>query len=403
MNDIHQFPEIDSALEQIQSHIPKGVIVVGMSGGVDSAVSAALLKAKGYDVIGLFMKNWDDEQECSAEADARDVARVASIIGIPFYTVSFAKEYWEEVFEHFLQNLRDGLTPNPDILCNREIKFHKLLEKSLSIGGNGLATGHYAANHYDGREFSLARPCDTTKDQTYFLYTASQQTLAKTIFPLSGLKKTDVRKIANVFQLPVAEKKDSTGICFIGERKFRDFLKPYLGITPGAMVSPDGTVLGTHQGIAYYTIGQRKGLKIGGQGDAWFVVGKDVENNRLLIAQGADHPALYADDLIAKEIHWISGNPPLFPFRCTAKIRYRQADQPCVVTQGEGDTVHVLFDHPQRAITPQQAVVFYDGEVCRGGGFIQRRGPSYFETGRSLEKNHTAGNLGTLISDPYER
>ena len=369
------FQEIDSALEHVHTHIEQGLVVVGMSGGVDSAVSAALLKAKGYDVVGLFMKNWEETsgQECSSEADARDVAQVAKVIGIPFYTVNFTKEYWEEVFEHFLQELKEGLTPNPDILCNREVKFKKLLEKALGIGGTALATGHYAANRCTPDTYLLERARDPTKDQTYFLYTATQASLSKTIFPLSHLKKVEVRKIAKALSLPVAEKKDSTGICFIGERKFKDFLQPYLGNTPGEMRTPDGTVVGTHCGLPYYTIGQRKGIGIGGQGEAWFVADKDVEKNRLIVVQGSDHPSLYANALIAKEPHWISGQPPALPVRCTAKIRYRQPDQPCLVTQGHNETLVITFDSPQRAITPQQAVVFYDGDVCLGGAFIQGR------------------------------
>jgi tRNA-uridine 2-sulfurtransferase len=375
------FQKINSAIEQIHTHIEQGLVVVGMSGGVDSAVSAALLKAKGYDVVGMFMKNWEDDasQECPAEADARDVAQVAKIIGIPFYTVNFTKEYWEGVFEHFLEELKQGLTPNPDILCNREVKFKKLLEKAIGIGGSALATGHYAATRRSSEAYMLERACDQAKDQTYFLYTATQASLSKTIFPLAHLKKTEVRDIAKALSLPVAEKKDSTGICFIGERKFRDFLQPYLGRTPGDMKTLDGNVVGTHCGLPYYTIGQRKGIGIGGQGDAWFVAGKDIANNCLLVVQGANHPALYADTLIAKEIHWISGQQPSLPLRCTAKIRYRQPDQPCVVTHGQNGTLFVSFDSPQRAITPQQAIVFYDGPVCLGGAFIQERGPSYFE------------------------
>lgn len=381
------FQKIDAALDRVHTHLPPGRVVVGMSGGVDSAVSAFLLKAKGYDVVGLFMKNWEDTsgQECPAEADARDVAEVAKIIGIPFYTVNFTKEYWDEVFEHFLQELKEGLTPNPDVLCNREVKFKKLLEKALGIGATALATGHYAGNRYDGHTHLLERSFDEAKDQTYFLYTATQSTLSKTIFPLSHFTKSEVRSIAKTLHLPVADKKDSTGICFIGERKFRDFLQPYLGITPGDMATPDGWILGQHQGLHYYTIGQRKGLGIGGQGDAWFVAEKDVKNNRLLIVQGEDHPALYADALIARQVHWISGSSPSFPLKCTAKIRYRQSDQLCTLTQKDQDTLAVHFDAPQRAITPQQSIVFYDGTTCLGGGFIQQRGPSYSEMGKSVQ------------------
>ena len=344
--------------------------MVGMSGGVDSSVGAALLKAKGYDVVGLFMKNWEEADSCPAEADANDVAQVAQIIGIPFYTVSFAKEYWDEVFALFLEELKAGLTPNPDVLCNREVKFKRLLQKSLSIGGTALATGHYAANRKEGEEFFLERAFDDTKDQTYFLYTATQDSLSKTVFPLANLTKKEVRQIAALLRLPVATKKDSTGICFIGERKFRDFLKPYLGTTPGPMITPEGREVGTHEGLSYYTIGQRKGLAIGGKGEAWFVVSKDVANNQLVVVQGADHPALFRNSLNAHHVHWISGTPPQFPYRCTAKIRYRQPDQPCVVEANADGTLNVIFDTPQRAITPQQSVVFYNRQTCLGGGFI---------------------------------
>lgn len=376
--------ELDTILNTVHSHIPAGRVVIGMSGGVDSSVSAYLLKAKGYDVIGLFMKNWEESNghECSAEADARDVAQVAKIIDIPFYTVNFTKEYWEEVFEHFLKELKIGLTPNPDVLCNREVKFKKLLEKALSIGGCALATGHYARNRKNESSFNLERAYDETKDQTYFLYTATQETLSKTIFPLSDLLKVDVKKIARTLGLPVADKKESTGICFIGERKFKEFLKPYLGICPGDMKTPDGRIVGKHQGLHFYTIGQRKGLGIGGQGEAWFVAGKDVKNNLLIVVQGETNPALYADYLTVQEVHWIGTSPYSFPLRCTAKIRYRQPDQPCLVEQDPNGTVMVHFDKPQRAITPQQSVVFYSGSVCIGGGFIQERGPSYFEMGK---------------------
>ena len=361
---------IDAFLDRVPCPIPKGLIVVAMSGGVDSSVTAALLKAKGCDVAGLFMKNWDEGDFCTAEADANDVAQVARIIEIPFYTVSFAKEYRDEVFARFLEELKAGLTPNPDILCNREVKFKRLLQKSLSIGGAALATGHYASNVRRGEEFFLERPLDDTKDQTYFLYTATQDTLSKTLFPLANLTKKEVRHIAERLRLPVAAKKDSTGICFIGERKFRDFLRPYLGVTPGPMTTPEGIVVGTHEGLAYYTIGQRKGLAIGGEGAAWFVAQKDVENNRLIVVQGADHRALFASSLNAKSTHWISGTSPQLPCRCTAKIRYRQPDQPCIVEEGPDGTLKVSFDAPQRAITPQQSIVFYHGSTCLGGAFI---------------------------------
>ena len=359
---------IDWALERVEKPRSRGLVVVGMSGGVDSAVSAALLHHLGWDVVGLFMKNWEEEGACTAEEDARDVARVADSIGIPFYTVSFSKEYKESVFSSFLEDLKKGLTPNPDILCNREVKFKHLLEKAISIGGESLATGHYASCHEHNGIYSLHRAADETKDQTYFLYTATQASLSKTVFPLAQLRKSEVRKVASALKLAVAEKKDSTGICFIGERKLREFLKPYLGYTEGGIVTTEGEVVGTHIGLAYYTIGQRKGMGIGGRGEAWFVVGKDLEKNQLIVAQGANHPALFASQLVAKEPHWI-GEPPRFPLSCTAKIRYRQTDQACSV-EGDDNRLHVRFETPQRAITPQQSIVFYDGDTCLGGAFI---------------------------------
>ena len=363
---------IDAFLDRVPCHIPTGRIVVGMSGGVDSSVAAALLKAKGYDVVGLFMKNWEETGPCPAEADANDVAEVAKILDIPFYTVNFAKEYREEVFSSFLKDLKAGLTPNPDVLCNREVKFKLLLQKSLSIGGAALATGHYASNVKRGEEFFLERAFDESKDQTYFLYTATQESLAKTLFPLAHLTKKEVRRIAGLLRLPVAEKKDSTGICFIGERNFREFLRPYVGTTPGPMTTPEGKQVGTHEGLAYYTIGQRKGLAIGGEGEAWFVVDKDVEANRLIVVQGAAHPSLFASGLIAHNAHWISGAAPQFPHQCTAKIRYRQPDQPCTVETNADGTLSVSFETKQRAITPQQSIVFYDGTICLGGAFISK-------------------------------
>jgi tRNA-specific 2-thiouridylase len=259
---------IEKALEQVEGHIPKGqTVAVGMSGGVDSSVGAALLKELGYDVVGLFMKNWDEGPDCPSEKDAQDVALVAKKINIPFYTINFTKEYKESIFESFLSDLKKGLTPNPDILCNREVKFKKLLEKALFLGASCLATGHYAKNTtHDLNHFFLERPLDSSKDQTYFLYTANQESLSKTLFPLANLKKSDIRHLASLFDLPVATKKDSTGICFIGERNFTEFLKPYLGYSPGPMFSIEGQPIGSHIGLAYYTIGQRKGLKIGGEG-----------------------------------------------------------------------------------------------------------------------------------------
>jgi tRNA-specific 2-thiouridylase len=367
--------DIDWAIEKVECHLPKNTtIAVGMSGGVDSAVAAALLRQSGYTVIGLFMKNWDEGDSCPAEQDAQDVAKVAKIINIPFYTVSFAKEYKEQVFDHFLRELQAGVTPNPDILCNREVKFKLLLEKALSIGADSLATGHYARNRPTEHGYLLEKADDPSKDQSYFLYTATQASLQKTVFPLAGLQKKEVRRIASILKLPVATKKDSTGICFIGERNFREFLKPFLGNSPGPMISVEGKILGQHVGLAYYTIGQRKGLGIGGPGDAWFVVEKDISSNTLLVAQGENHPALFTNHLVAHQPHWVSGTAPSFPFSCTAKIRYRQEDRHCTVHQKDSNTLEVYFPEPQRAVTPQQSIVFYDKNVCLGGAFISYAG-----------------------------
>ncbi len=366
---------IENALKGIKLHIPsRSTVVVGMSGGVDSSVASALLKELGYDVVGVLMKNWEEEDgTCSIEEDAQDVARVAAVLQIPFYTVEFAKAYWDQVFEKFLADLKAGLTPNPDILCNREVKFNHLLKKALSMGASALATGHYATNTIFENKHKLQRAQDSTKDQTYFLYTATQKTLSHSLFPLAHLCKSEVRKIAHTLKLPVAEKKDSTGICFIGERNFRQFLQPYLGLSPGPMVTVDEKKIGDHIGLAYYTIGQRKGLGIGGEGEAWFVVSKNIETNTLTVAQGADHPALFAHCLVAHQSHWISGNAPSFPFSCTAKIRYRQEDSPCEVTMAEPDKLSVHFEKPQRAVTPGQSIVFYEGATCLGGAIITSR------------------------------
>jgi tRNA-uridine 2-sulfurtransferase len=368
---------LDTLASELSSISKKSTIYVGLSGGVDSSLSIVLLKELGYPVIGIFMKNWEEEGHCSAVDDYRDVARVCKSLEVPFYSVQFSKEYREEIFEGFLQDLKNGLTPNPDILCNREIKFKRLLQKALSIGGDYLATGHYAKNVFKDGYYQLEKAHDQTKDQTYFLYTATQESLSKTIFPLASLQKTEVRKLAKQYKVPVAEKKDSTGICFIGERNFKEFIKNYLGYTEGPMVTVEGKYIKDHDGLAYYTIGQRKGLGIGGDGEAWFVVDKNVEENTLIVAQGVHHPALFADELSGTDAHWI-GKKPTFPLHCTAKIRYRQKDQACVVEEKDG-LLLVCFREPQRAITPKQSIVFYDGDVCLGGAFIKGRGLSYYD------------------------
>lgn len=350
-------------------------VVVGMSGGVDSSVAALLLKQQGYDVIGVFMKNWDDTDDngvCTAVEDFEDVRRVCNHIGIPYYSVNFEREYMDRVFTYFLEEYRRGRTPNPDVLCNREIKFKELLDRAGQLGADYLATGHYAQVAYRDGTHHLLRGNDPGKDQTYFLHMLTQLPLSKAMFPIGHLPKSEVRKIAAEAGLPTAAKKDSTGICFIGERNFRQFLSQYLPAQPGEIRNLDGDVKGSHEGLMYYTIGQRQGLGIGGSGsgEPWFVVGKDLTHNVLLVAQGHDHPSLFSESLTASDINWISGHAPAETFRCTAKFRYRQPDQPVTVTLTEAGRGRVAFDHPQRAITPGQSVVFYEGEECLGGGII---------------------------------
>lgn len=347
----------------------KPLVAVGMSGGVDSAVSAYLLKEQGYEVIGLFMRNWGDDEECPAKEDLDDVARVCNLLNIPFYPVNFTEEYWENVFSTFLEELKAGLTPNPDILCNREIKFKHLYAKARSLGASFLATGHYART--DGTR--LQKGLDPGKDQSYFLYTLKEELLPHILFPVGELPKSEVRKIASAISLPVATKKDSTGICFIGKRDFRPFVQRYLPYSEGPLETIEGKLVGKHEGAAFYTIGQRKGLGIGGPGDAWFVVGKEMERNAVIVAQGEEHPALFASSLTANEISWVGPPPKVFPYRCTAKIRYRQSDQSCTISLLEEDRLLVTFDQPQRAITPRQSIVFYDGDVCLGGAMIEPR------------------------------
>jgi tRNA-specific 2-thiouridylase len=351
-------------------------VVVGMSGGVDSSVTALLLKQQGYDVIGLFMKNWDDTDEfghCTATEDFHDVRRVCDHIGIPYYTVNFEKEYYERVFEYFLEEYRRGRTPNPDVMCNREIKFKEFLDTALELGADYIATGHYARVEERNGEFVLLRGVDENKDQTYFLNQLNQYQLSKAMFPIGHLPKPKVREIALEHDLPTAKKKDSTGICFIGERNFREFLKQYLPAQPGEMRTTSGELKGRHEGLMYYTLGQRHGLGIGGPGEPWFVVDKDVENNILYVEQSVTHPRLYSHGLNATNVHWISDREQPKVLRCAAKFRYRQPDQMVTVHRLEDGTVDVIFDEPQKAITPGQAVVFYDGEVCLGGGTIDKR------------------------------
>ena len=354
----------------------KGKVIVGLSGGVDSAVAALRLKEAGWQVEGLFMKNWEEDDEegyCAAAEDLADARQVADALGIPLHTVNFAGEYWDRVFEHFLAEYRAGRTPNPDVLCNREIKFRAFLDHALGLGADRIATGHYARLS-EGEPRRLLQAADANKDQTYFLYMVPQQALRHTLFPLGDLIKPQVRRMAEAAGFANWRKKDSTGICFIGERRFRDFLARYLPARPGEMVTPEGEVIGTHQGLMYYTLGQRQGLGIGGVAGhpeaPWFVVAKELENNRLVVAQGHDHPLLYRNTLEAEQLHWPAGAPPATRFRCQARCRHRQPLQGCEVEIG-GDTMTVHFDQPQRAITPGQSVVLYDAGECLGGGIIR--------------------------------
>ncbi|MCB1118408.1 MAG: tRNA 2-thiouridine(34) synthase MnmA [Chlamydiia bacterium] len=343
-------------------------IVVGMSGGVDSAVTAHLLKEQGHDVLALFMRNWEEDGEaCTAQEDYEDVVSVCEQIDIPYYAVNFAKEYRERVFAYLLEECQAGRTPNPDILCNSEIKFDLLLAKAKELGGECLATGHYCQLDKSG-EIALLRGADPNKDQSYFLHALTQDQLRDVLFPIGHFPKEEVRRIAQEKGLINAKKRDSTGICFIGKRNFRDFLSQYLPFQPGPLLSYDGQKLGEHSGIAFFTIGQRKGIGIGGAGDAWYVVDKDPKQKAVILAQGANHPALFKASLKAYLPTWI-GTPPSLPYRCTAKIRYRQSDEPCTITT-EGESLVITFDKPQRAVTPGQAIVFYQGEQCLGGATI---------------------------------
>ena len=353
-------------------------VIVGMSGGVDSSVAAMLLLEQGYRVEGLFMKNWEEDdgtEYCTAKEDLADAQAVADQLGIHLHSANFAAEYWDDVFDHFLTEYSAGRTPNPDILCNREIKFRAFLDYASELGADLIATGHYVrTDQWDGTT-RLLKGLDNNKDQSYFLHQVNQEALRKTLFPVGSVDKTTVREKAASAGFINARKKDSTGICFIGERRFRDFLKQYLAAQPGPIRSVDGEALGEHEGLMYHTIGQRQGLGIGGKANhpeaPWYVVDKDVAENTLIVAQGNDHPALFRTQLHAADVLWVSGEAPDMPFECSAKIRYRQADQACSI-KTEGDRIAVTFETPQRAVTPGQSVAFYQDEVCLGGGVIER-------------------------------
>lgn len=350
-------------------------VVVGMSGGVDSSVAALLLKEQGYDVIGIFMKNWDDTDEngvCTATEDYNDVIRVCNQIGIPYYAVNFEKQYWDKVFTYFLDEYKAGRTPNPDVMCNKEIKFKAFLEHAVSLGADYLATGHYARVEERDGEVKMLRGVDENKDQTYFLNQLSQAQLEKVMFPIGNIEKAKVRELAKEANLATATKKDSTGICFIGERNFKEFLSNYLPAQPGNMETFDGEVMGKHDGLMYYTIGQRHGLGIGGAGDPWFVIGKDLKRNVLYVGQNFHNELLYSDSITATNVSWVSNEKKPETFTCTAKFRYRQPDNEVTVHLLENGDVKVVFKEPIRAVTPGQAVVFYNGDECLGGGTIDQ-------------------------------
>jgi len=357
-------------------------IVVGVSGGVDSSVAALLLQRSGARLNGMFMQNWEEDErfgECHAERDRADALRVCATLGIAFHARNFASEYWDRVFEHFLAEYRAGRTPNPDVLCNREIKFKTFLEHAQALGAERIATGHYARTDCIGGRYRLLRGRDANKDQSYFLYTLGQQQLARTLFPVGELPKPEVRRLAREAGLVTHDKKDSTGICFIGERDFREFLGHYIPARRGEMRTPDGKTLGEHDGVMYYTLGQRGGLGIGGLRGAgsepWYVVGKAVAENILFVAQGNQTPWLNSRRLIASDLSWVAGSAPAAAFRCSAKTRYRQSDQGCSVelhdNAGQQTGCSVEFDTAQRAVTPGQSVVFYAGDECLGGGIIE--------------------------------
>ena len=372
------FPKLSA--EQLAQNATKKV-VCGMSGGVDSSVSAFILQQQGYQVEGLFMKNWeedDDTDYCTAAADLADAQAVCDKLSIKLHKINFAAEYWDNVFEHFLSEYKAGRTPNPDILCNKEIKFKAFLEYAAEdLGANYIATGHYVRRRGTDNNAQLLRGLDANKDQSYFLYTLSSKQVGQSLFPVGDIEKPIVRAIAEDLGLITAKKKDSTGICFIGERKFKDFLARYLPAQPGNIRTVEGDIIGCHDGLMYHTLGQRKGLGIGGvkgaSEEAWYVVEKDLVNNELIVAQGHDHSALLSSGLIAQQLHWVDRQPIREPLRCTVKTRYRQTDVPCIIEPIDDESIKVIFDEPQIAVTPGQSAVFYLNEVCLGGGIIEQQ------------------------------
>jgi len=351
-------------------------VIVGMSGGVDSSVAANCLIEQGYEVEGLFMKNWeqdDEENYCAAAEDLQDAQQVCDRLNIKLHSVNFADQYWDRVFQNFLDEYSAGRTPNPDILCNREIKFKAFLDYALQLGADFIATGHYVQRGSTDNAYQLLKGLDDNKDQSYFLYTLNQNQLKHSLFPVGNIEKPQVRQLAEKSGFITHNKKDSTGICFIGERRFKDFLQQFIPAQPGEIKTLQGQTIGKHHGLMYYTLGQRKGLGIGGVKNAteepWFSVKKDLKNNVLYVAQG-DDSALYHTHLTASQLSWVSGEMPEFPYTCKAKVRYRQDDQNCIIQQYENDSVTVAFENAQRAITPGQSVVFYQGNICLGGGVI---------------------------------
>ena len=348
-------------------------VIVGMSGGVDSSVAALLLKQQGYNVIGVFMKNWEEKDEdgvCTSTSDYEDVISVCDRIGIPYYTVNFTREYWDRVFTYFLDEYKRGRTPNPDVLCNKEIKFKAFLDFAMRSGADLLATGHFARLQKSGDSVKLLKGIDTNKDQTYFLSLLKEDQLRNAIFPVGELTKAEIRKIAEENGLITAKKKDSTGVCFIGERNFKRFLMQYLPAQPGDMCTLDGKVVGKHDGLMFYTLGQRRGLGLGGEGESWFVIRKDLEKNILYVNRG-EHESLFTKTLRASGASFVAGSAPGDTFRAGAKVRYRQADQMCTV-HVNGDELFIEFDQPQRAVTPGQYVVLYSGDVCLGAASIDQ-------------------------------